>query len=90
VRKNPKEHGAKETIDGHVEDGAEVFMVDDVATSGNSMFEALRGLHTKCPSCYVKRALVVIDRQEGASVALADRNIKLVSIFKKSDFDIPS
>ena len=89
VRKKPKEHGAHERIDGHVNDGEEVFMIDDVATSGKSMFEALSGLHTKYPGCYVKKALAVIDREEGASQALLDRNIQLVSIFKKSDFPIP-
>jgi orotate phosphoribosyltransferase len=89
VRKKAKEHGAGERIDGHVKDGEEVLLVDDVATSGKSMFDALAGLHTEFPNCYVKKALVVIDRQEGAAQALADRNIQLVSVFKKSDFPIP-
>lgn len=91
VRKKPKEHGARELIDGHVSDGEEVLMVDDVSTTGNSMFDALAGLRTKFPRCYVRKALVVIDRQEGAAeVLLAREGIQLVSIFKKSDFDIPS
>jgi orotate phosphoribosyltransferase len=91
VRKKPKEHGACELIDGHVSDGEEVFMIDDVATSGKSMFDALAGLRTKFPHCFVRKALVVIDRQEGAASALADREgIKLVSIFKKRDFPIPA
>jgi orotate phosphoribosyltransferase len=89
VRKKAKEHGARELIDGHVEDGQEVLLVDDVATSGKSMLYALEGLHQQHPRCYVKRALVIIDRQEGAAQALAERGIKLVSLFKKSDFNIP-
>ena len=90
VRKKAKEHGARERIDGHLTDGENVLLVDDVATSGNSMFGAVEGIHLEYPNCVVKRALVVIDRQEGATEALAARNIQLVSIFKKSDFPIPA
>ena len=92
IRKKAKEHGARELIDGHVSDGDEVLMVDDVATTGNSMFEGLAGLHTKFPRCYVRKALVVIDRQEGAAEALhARERIQLVSLFKRSDFpNIPA
>lgn len=88
VRKKAKEHGARERIDGHVRDGAEVLLVDDVATSGKSMMGAIDGLNEKHPSCYVRQALVVIDRQEGAAESLLQHGIKLVSIFGKSDFRI--
>jgi hypothetical protein len=53
------------------------------------MLEALTGLRTKYPGCYVNKALVVIGREEGAYQTLLDRNIQLVSISKKSDFPIP-
>ena len=89
VRKQVKAHGARELIDGYVADGEEVLLIDDVATSGKSMFDALAGVQQEHPRCYVKRALVVIDRQEGAAEALAEKGITLVSIFKKSDFNIP-
>jgi orotate phosphoribosyltransferase len=89
VRKKAKEHGARERIDGQLTDGEEVLLVDDVATSGQSMFGAIEGVHTEYPNCIMKRALVVVDRQEGAVEALAKHNIELVSIFKKSDFPIP-
>lgn len=88
VRKKAKEHGAREKIDGHVRDGAEVLLVDDVATSGKSMMGAIDGLNEKHPTCYVRQALVVIDRQEGATESLLQHGIKLVSIFGKSDFRI--
>jgi len=90
VRKKAKEHGARELIDGHIVDGEEVLLVDDVATSGQSMFGAIAGVHKEYPNCVVKRALVVVDREEGAAEALANRNVRLISIFKKSDFQIPS
>jgi orotate phosphoribosyltransferase len=90
VRKEAKKHGARERIDGYVTDGGEVLLIDDVATTGKSIFAALAGLKEEYPSCFARRALVVIDRQEGATEALAEQGISLVSIFKKSDFPIPS
>ncbi len=88
VRKAAKEHGALELIDGHVQDGAEVLIVDDVATSGGSVLKALDGMKTEHPSCFARKALVVIDREEGAAEALAQNGVALVSIFKRSDFGI--
>jgi orotate phosphoribosyltransferase len=90
VRKVAKEHGARERVDGHVTPGSEVLLVDDVATSGQSILTAIEGLNQESPGSFVRRALVVVDREEGAAANLARRNIKLVSIFKKSDFDIPA
>jgi orotate phosphoribosyltransferase len=36
VRKAAKEHGARERIDGFLRDGAEVLMIDDVATKASA------------------------------------------------------
>jgi orotate phosphoribosyltransferase len=88
VRKEAKSHGALERIDGHVAANGEALMIDDVATSGGSIIKAMEGLHEEHPGCRVTRALVVIDREEGAAEALAARGIALASIFKKSDFAI--
>jgi orotate phosphoribosyltransferase len=88
VRKEAKEHGARERIDGHVHAGEQVLFVDDVATSGGSILKAIEGMHAEYPSCYVRKALVVVDRQEGATETLAQRGIQLVSIFKREDFNI--
>jgi orotate phosphoribosyltransferase len=91
VRKEAKKHGAEELIDGYPLDDSEVLIVDDVATKGGSIKTAIENLLKEHPSCVVKRALVVVDRQEGAAEALlANRNVQLVSLFKKSDFPIPT
>jgi|SRR5579871_278645 len=91
VRKKHKEHGAKELIDGYARDNAEALIVDDVATQGNSIEQAIQGLSQSHPGAFVKRAIVVIDRQEGAAEMLAHkRQLQLLSIFKKSDFPIPA
>jgi orotate phosphoribosyltransferase len=90
VRKEAKKHGAQELIDGYVLDNSEVLIVDDVATKGGSIETAIENLLREHPSCAVKRALVIVDREEGAGEALlSKRNVRLVSLFKKSDFEIP-
>jgi orotate phosphoribosyltransferase len=88
VRKAAKEHGARERIDGHVRVGEDVLITDDVATSGKSILIAIDAMKEEFPSCTVRRALVVVDRQEGAAQNLAARGVQLVSLFKKSDFPI--
>jgi len=91
VRKEAKKHGAREMIDGYPMDDSEVLIVDDVATTGGSIKTAIENLFKEHPSCVVRRALVIVDRQEGAAEALlANRNVELVSLFKKSDFPIPA
>jgi orotate phosphoribosyltransferase len=84
VRKAAKEHGARERIDGFLRGGAEVLMIDDVATTGGSILKAIEGIEGH--GCYVSRALAVVDREEGAAENLAAQGIQLAAIFKRSDF----
>jgi orotate phosphoribosyltransferase len=86
VRKAQKVHGARERIDGHLRHGGEVLMVDDVATTGGSILKALEGLKEEYPEERVRRALAVIDREEGAAQDLLAQGIKLAAILKRSDF----
>lgn len=88
VRKEAKSHGALERIDGHVREGADVLIVDDVATTGGSILETIEGLRAEHPSCRAARALVVVDREEGAAEALAAQGVALYALFKRSDFEI--
>ena len=44
VRKEPKAHGALERIDGFVSEGEEALLIDDVATSGNSIIKSMEGM----------------------------------------------
>jgi orotate phosphoribosyltransferase len=84
VRKAQKEHGARERIDGHLRAGAEVLMVDDVATTGGSILKAVEGMESH--GCFVRRAVAVVDREEGAAGNLAAQGIQLAAILKRSDF----
>jgi orotate phosphoribosyltransferase len=59
-------------------------MIDDVATTGGAILTAIEGMKGHCS--HVRRALAVVDREEGAAENLAAQGIKLAAIFKRSDF----
>ena len=86
VRKEAKKHGAKERIDGHILDGEDVLVVDDVTTTGQSMLLTIEPIRHK--HCRINKALSIVDREEGAAEFLAERGITLYSFFRRSDFRI--
>ena len=88
VRKEPKKHGTKDLIEGLAPDeslaGARVMVLDDVATSGGSILKAVNPVRNA--GAIVDTALVLVDREEGASEFLAEHDIKLLSVFKGHEF----
>ncbi|MFH1359692.1 MAG: orotate phosphoribosyltransferase [Candidatus Omnitrophota bacterium] len=85
IRKKPKAHGKQQQIEGPLLfQGARVILIDDVATSGQSLVESLE-ICAKMNVSVVK-AICLVDRQEGAQEALAGKNCSLISIFNLSDF----
>ena len=85
VRKAKKEHGMQRQVEGpQLKRGQKVLIVDDVATSGGSLIEAKQALDKIGVKAGL--AIVIVDRQEGASRNLKKAGIKLLSIFKKKDF----
>lgn len=88
VRKTPKAHGTKELIEGlapgETLSGARVMIVDDVATTGNSILEAAGA--ARDAGAAVESALVLIDREEGARENLARAGIRLLSVFRGPEF----
>jgi len=85
VRKAPKPHGRMRHIEGPaLEAGSRVILIDDVATTGKSLVEAIEKL--KEDGVKVLEAIVLVDRQEGAAESLAKVDCPLVSIFNSSDF----
>jgi orotate phosphoribosyltransferase len=86
VRKEEKKHGTQRKIEGlELKKGSKVLIVDDVATKGGSMLEAIHPVEEL--GCVVARTIVVVDRQEGAEKRLRDAGHKLECIFKRSDLE---
>jgi len=83
VRKEPKDHGTKELIEGDVAPGESFIVVEDVATTGGSTMRVVTALREK--GARVSKALVVVDREEGAAQMLSEHGIELISLFRAKD-----
>ncbi len=68
-RKEVKAYGTKAEIEGEFFAGERVVIIDDLATTGGSKFEAIEKLTDA--GLVVKDVVVLIDRQSGAAEALA-------------------
>ncbi len=82
VRKRAKEYGTGNRIEGRLQDGAEVVVLEDVATTGQSAAEAVTALRSA--GAEVRRVLVVVDREEGARELLADHGVELDALVTAS------
>jgi orotate phosphoribosyltransferase len=83
VRKEPKDHGTKELVEGEVLPGEKFIIVEDVATTGGSTMRVVSALREK--GANVAKAVVVVDRQEGAREMLKEHGIELISLFTAKD-----
>jgi orotate phosphoribosyltransferase len=78
VRSKPKDYGTSKSVEGKIYDGMKVVMIDDVATTGGSVVNAIQSL--KEVNISIKDAYVIVDRMEGASEALTELGVKMHSI----------
>lgn len=86
VRKEAKEHGTKRMVEGPVQPGSKVVIVDDVITTGGSSLQAIdRALEI---GCQVVCAVGVCDRLQGGAEAFAARGIPFRSLLTIRDFGI--
>ncbi len=63
IRKEKKTHGTSQWIEGDMEAGEKVAILDDVATTGGSTIKAIE--RARSEGLEVVKAIVLVDRQEG-------------------------
>lgn len=83
ARKQQKDHGTGNRIEGDIADGEELVVIEDIATTGQSAIDAAEALREA--GATVSRVLVVVDREEGASEALADEGLELEALVTATD-----
>ena len=83
VRKRPKEYGTGNRIEGELDDGEAVVVLEDVATTGQSAVDAVEAL--RAAGAVVDQVLVVVDREEGAREHLADHDVDLEALVTASE-----
>ena len=86
VRKEAKEHGAKRMIEGPLQPGSSVVIVDDTITTGGSCLQAIDRVEEL--GCKVVCVVGVCDRLEGGDKAFAARGIPFRSLLTIRDLGI--
>jgi orotate phosphoribosyltransferase len=84
VRKQAKEHGSKERLEGQVKAGDRVVVIDDVLTTGGSVVQAIQAV--EAAGAAVVRVVCICDRLQGAREALAKYDFR--PLFTIRDFGI--
>ncbi len=85
VREEIKNHGTQNLIEGFLENGAEVIMLDDVTTSGGSVMKAVQAVRER--NCKVIKVITIVDRCEGATERFVKEGLEFVPIYTTRDFD---
>lgn len=88
VRKQTKEHGTQQLIEGlapgETLTGKNIIIMEDVTTTGGSAVKAAKMVQDT--GANIMRVVTVVDRQEGAEEAFADAGLLFSSLLTKADF----
>ncbi|MGQ0614499.1 MAG: orotate phosphoribosyltransferase [Planctomycetaceae bacterium] len=90
VRKEPKGHGTKKSVEGPrpAVDRPRVVTIDDVVTTGGSTLVAIRRVREEW-NAEVLAAVAIVDREAGAPEAFAAEGVKFHALFKLSELRDP-
>lgn len=83
VRKQEKDHGTGKLIEGNLRAEDKAAIVEDVVTTGGSVVKAINAVRDI--GAEVGKALVIVDREEGAREKLSGMGVEFYSIFKISE-----
>ena len=83
VRKERKEYGTANRLEGVYEPGERVCLVEDVVTSGGAALEAVLALREAGLVC--RTAVSVVDRAEGGAEELARHGVRLRALFRAEE-----
>ena len=78
VRKETKAHGTGQSIEGPLVLGSRVAIIDDVCTTGGSLFHAIAA--AEAAGCSVVKVLALLDRREGGSEEMRRRGYDFVAL----------
>lgn len=78
VRKEPKQHGTHQYIEGNIMPGDRVVVIEDVCTTGGSLMKVVE--HVRKAGCNVVGAVVVVDRFQGGAARFNHERIPFHSL----------
>ncbi len=83
VRKRPKGHGTGSMIEGDVNEGERILLVEDVTTTGGSVLKAAKLLESLGGKVTV--VCTVVDREEGARARISSEGYRFISLLRVSE-----
>jgi orotate phosphoribosyltransferase len=83
VRKESKPYGRSKMVEGYLRPGEKVLLIDDVATTGTSLSNAIRVIREN--GAVVKDVIAIISRLEGAEENLQNIGVRIISIATIND-----
>jgi orotate phosphoribosyltransferase len=83
VRKQAKDYGTANRLEGEFAPGERVCLVEDIVTSGGAAVQTVEALREAGLECGV--AICVVDREEGGREALAGHAVRLRPLFLASE-----
>jgi len=87
IRNQKKDYGTAKQIEGVLEEGDRVVIVEDVATTGGQVIEAATLLRDEL-GAQVVAVLAVVDRQEGARANVERAGFEFDALLTKADLGI--
>jgi orotate phosphoribosyltransferase len=84
IRKEAKGHGTDQRVDGLLDSGSRVILVEDVTTTGGSAMRAVD--QVRQAQCTVVKVISVVDRLEGAEDNFRRAGIRFEALFDRRDF----
>ncbi|TVQ32091.1 MAG: orotate phosphoribosyltransferase [Phycisphaeraceae bacterium] len=86
VRNQKKEYGTAKQLEGRLEAGDRVVLLEDVATTGGQALEAAAALREA--GAEIVRIIAVIDREEGARENVEKAGLEFEALFTKGDLGV--
>jgi orotate phosphoribosyltransferase len=83
IRKEAKKHGLMKWIEGDVQSGDRVVIIDDVITTGGSAIQAIEKAEES--GLDIVKVIVLVDREEGGRENINKKGYEVESIFTKSE-----
>ncbi len=83
IRKETKGHGTRKRVEGNLKEGMRVVILEDVVTTGGSLLKAAQAVIDGGGT--IVAIVVLVDREEGATEAIAGAGYRFYPLFKVSE-----
>ncbi len=86
IRQGKKDYGTSKMIEGTIEPGDRILLVEDVVTSGGQVLEAAETIRSA--GATVEKVVAVLDRMEGAADKIRGAGLAFEALFTSEDLGI--